>query len=317
MIRCRQFAAALLTSLMFALPALAEKDQAAPTLTTPQLLAKSTSDEWRKPNPENLVVMQLANGRVLIELAPDFTPLHAANIRTLIRQHYFDGLAIVRVQDNFVTQWDDPAGDDNGDKSKMHPLGKAKATVPPEFTRPIDAKLPWTRLPDGDVYAAEVGFSEGFPVARDPASGQEWLTHCYGMVGVGRDNGADTGNGSALYAVIGQAPRRLDRNLAVIGRVLDGMPLLSSLPRGTGPMGFYDKPSQQVAIQSVQLAADLPAAQRPSIEVLRTDSKTFAALVDAKRNRRDAFYTVPAGKIDICSIDVPMRAIPTAAATRH
>jgi peptidylprolyl isomerase len=317
MIRCRQFAAALLTSLMFALPALAEKDQAAPTLTTPQLLAKSTSDEWRKPNPENLVVMQLASGRVLIELAPDFTPLHAANIRTLIRQHYFDGLAIVRVQDNFVTQWDDPAGDDNGDKSKMHPLGKAKATVPPEFTRPIDAKLPWTRLPDGDVYAAEVGFSEGFPVARDPASGQEWLTHCYGMVGVGRDNGADTGNGSALYAVIGQAPRRLDRNLAVIGRVLDGMPLLSSLPRGTGPMGFYDKPSQQVAIQSVQLAADLPAAQRPSIEVLRTDSKTFAALVDAKRNRRDAFYTVPAGKIDICSIDVPMRAIPTAAATRH
>lgn len=317
MLRCRQFAAALLTSLMFALPALAEKDQAAPTPTTPQLLAKSTPDEWRKPNPENLVVMQLAGGRVLIELAPDFTPLHAANIRTLIRQHYFDGLAIVRVQDNFVTQWDDPAGDDNGDKSKMHPLGKAKATVPPEFTRPIDAKLPWTRLPDGDVYAAEVGFSEGFPVARDPASGQEWLTHCYGMVGVGRDNGADTGNGSALYAVIGQAPRRLDRNLAVIGRVLDGMPLLSSLPRGTGPMGFYDKPSQQVAIHSVQLAADLPAAQRPSIEVLRTDSKTFAALVDAKRNRRDAFYTVPAGKIDICSIDVPMRAIPTAAATRH
>ena len=313
MIRSHQLAAALLTGLLFALPAIA--DQAQPTPTTPQLLAKSTAKEWRKPDPENLVVMQLASGRVLIELAPDFTPLHAANIRTLIRQHYFDGLAIVRVQDNFVTQWDDPAGDDNGDKSKMHPLGKA--TVPPEFTRPIDAKLPWTKLPDGDVYAAEVGFSEGFPVARDPSSGQEWLTHCYGMVGVGRDNGADTGNGSALYAVIGQAPRRLDRNLAVVGRVLDGMPLLSSLPRGTGPMGFYDKPSQQIAIQSVQLAADLPAAQRPSIEVLRTDSKTFAALVDAKRNRRDAFYTVPAGKIDICSIDVPMREIPAASATKH
>jgi len=317
MIRRHHFAVALLTGLLFALPAIAENDQATPTLTTPQLLARSTANEWRKPDPENLVVMQLGSGHVLIELAPDFTPLHAANIRTLIRQHYFDGLAIVRVQDNFVTQWDDPAGDNNGIKANVRSLGKAAARVAPEFTRPIDAKLPWTKLPDGDVYAAEVGFSEGFPVARDPSSGQEWLTHCYGMVGVGRDNGADTGNGSALYAVIGQAPRRLDRNLAVIGRVLDGMPLLSSLPRGTGPMGFYDKPSQQIAIQSVQLAADLPPAQRPSIEVLRTDSKTFAALVDAKRNRRDAFYTVPAGKIDICSIDVPTREIPVASANKR
>jgi cyclophilin family peptidyl-prolyl cis-trans isomerase len=317
MIRRYHLAAFVMASLLFALPVLAEKDPATPTLTMPQLLAKSTPSEWRKPNPENLLVMQLASGRVLIELAPDFTPLHAANIRTLIRQHYFDGLAIVRVQDNFVTQWDDPAGDDNGDKSRIRSLGKATATVPPEFTRPIDTRLPWTKLPDGDAYAPEVGFSEGFPVARDPASGQEWLTHCYGMVGVGRDNGADTGNGSALYAVIGQAPRRLDRNLAMIGRVLDGMPLLSSLPRGTGPMGFYDKPAQQVTIQSIQLAADLPAAQQPSIEVLRTDSKTFAALIDAKRNRRDAFYTVPAGKIDICSIDVPMREISAASTGKH
>lgn len=317
MIRRYHLAAFVMASFLFALPALAEKDPATPTLTTPQLLAKSTPSEWRRPNPENLLVMQLASGRVLIELAPDFTPLHAANIRMLIRQHYFDGLAIVRVQDNFVTQWDDPAGDDNGDKARIRSLGKAAVTVPPEFTRPIDAKLPWTKLPDGDVYAPEVGFTEGFPVARDPAHGKEWLTHCYGMVGVGRDNGADTGNGSALYAVIGQAPRRLDRNLAVIGRVLDGMPLLSSLPRGAGPMGFYDKPAQQVTIQSIQLAADLPAAQQPSIEVLRTDSKTFAALIDARRNRRDAFYTVPAGKIDICSIDVPMREISAASTGKH
>ena len=317
MIRRYHLAAVVLACLVFALPALAEKEKAKPTPTTSQLLAKSTPAEWRRPDPQNLLVMQLPSGRVLIELAPDFTPLHATNIRTLVRQHYFDGLAIVRVQDNFVTQWDDPAGDDNGDKSRIRSLGNAKATVAPEFTRPIDTKLPWTKLPDGDVYAPEVGFSEGFPVARDPTSGKEWLTHCYGMVGVGRDNGPETGNGSALYAVIGQSPRRLDRNLAVIGRVLDGMPRLSSLPRGAEPMGFYDKPSQQITIQSVQLAAELPAAQQPAIEVLRTDSKTFSALIDAKRNRRDAFYTVPAGKVDICSIDVPMREITTTTAGKH
>ncbi len=297
-------ALALAGSLLVPPAVAAEQDK--PTPTAKEILAKSAPAEWRTPDPQNLLLMQLPSGRVLIELAPDFTPLHAANIRTLVRQHYFDGLAIVRVQDNFVTQWGDP-NDDDGDKSKLRSLGKASKTLPPEFTRAIDAKLPWTPLPDGDVYAPQVGFSEGFPVARDPASGQQWLTHCYGMVGVARDVAPETGSGSSLYAVIGQAPRRLDRNLAVAGRVLEGMPLLSGLPRGPEPMGFYAKPEQRVSIESVRLVADLPATQRPAIEALRTDSATFATLVEAKRNGRNAFYARPAGKVDLCGIDVPVR----------
>lgn len=310
----RRHFAAVLGACLLALPALAASGKRATTPSASQLLAASKPAEWRTPDPRNLLVMQLATGRVLIELAPDFTPQHAANIRTLAHEHYYDDLAIVRVQDNFVTQWDDPAGDDGGDKTKLHPLGTAKATLPPEFTRPFNAKLPFTRLPDGDMYAPEVGFSEGFPVARNRAAGQEWLTHCYGMVGVGRDNPPDSGNGSALYAVIGQAPRRLDRNLAVVGRVIEGMPLLSGLPRGKGPMGFYATPAHRTVIESVRLAADLPPAQRPAVQVLRTDSATFAALIEAQRNRHDAFYTVPAGHIDLCSIDIPARDIQAAGA---
>jgi peptidylprolyl isomerase len=306
MLRRHLIAALALTSSLLALPALAA-EQDKPTPTAKEILAKSTPAEWRTPDPQNLLFMQLPTGRVVIELAPDFTPLHAANIRTLVRGHYFDGLAIIRVQDNFVTQWGDPNDDENGDKSKIRSLGKASKTLPPEFTRAIDPKLPWTALPDGDVYAPEVGFSEGFPAARDPASGQQWLAHCYGMVGVARDVAPETGSGSSLYVVIGQAPRRLDRNLAVAGRVLEGMPLLSGLPRGPEPMGFYADPALRVTIQSVRLAADTPAKQRPAIEVLRTDSASFAALVEAKRNGRNAFYARPAGKVDLCSIDVPVR----------
>ncbi|MFC5740774.1 peptidylprolyl isomerase [Dyella tabacisoli] len=285
----------------------ADSPAAAKTPTPKELLERSKPEEWRKPDPENLLLMQLPQGRVMIELAPDFTPLHAANIRTLVREHYFDGLAVIRVQDNFVSQWGDPEDDDKGDKSKLRSLGKAKRTLPSEYTRPIDSKLPWTALPDGDVYAPEVGFSEGFPAARDKASGQEWLTHCYGMVGVARDVGPETGSGSSLYAVIGQAPRGLDRNLAIAGRVLQGMEYLSGLPRGTGPLGFYEKPAQRLTIQSIRLVADLPAAERGKLEVLRTDSATFAALIEAKRNRRDDFYKLPAGKIDLCSINIPVR----------
>ena len=276
------------------------------TPTPKELLEQSTPQEWRVPDPANLLDMTLPNGHVLIELAPDFTPLHAANIRTLVREHYFDGLAIVRVQDNFVTQWDDPAADDE-DKAHTRSLGHAKAKLPPEYTRAIDPKLEWTPLPDGDVYAPQVGFSEGFPAARDPATGREWLTHCYGAVGVARDIAPDSGNGSALYAIIGQAPRGLDRNLAIAGRVIQGMELLSAMPRGPAPMGFYTDKQQRVPITSIRLAADLPVAERPKIEVLRTDSRTFAKLVDAKRNRHDAFYTLPAGRIDLCSISIPSR----------
>lgn len=297
-------AAIALTSSLLALPSLAAQ-QTRPTPTAKEILAKSTPDEWRAPDPQNLLVMQLPTGRVLIELAPDFTPLHAANIRTLVRQHYFDGLAIIRVQDNFVTQWGDPNDDENGDKSKIRSLGKAHKTLPPEFTRAIDPKLPWTALPDGDVYAPQVGFSEGFPVGRDPASGQEWIAHCYGTVGVARDVAPDSGSGSSLYAVIGQA-RRLDHALAIAGRVLDGMPLLSGLPRGPEPMGFYADPAHRVNIQSVRLVADLPAAERPAVKVLRTDSPTFAALVDARRNGRSAFYAHPPGKVELCAMDVPV-----------
>jgi peptidylprolyl isomerase len=303
----RQFAALTLLASLVAVPALAATDTQAPTPSRAELLAKSTAAEWRTPDPHNLLVMQLPTGRVLIELAPDFTPLHAANIRTMARQHYYDGLAIVRVQDNFVTQWGDPAGDNNDPASKPRSLGKAHATLPPEYTRPIDPRLEWTPLPDGDVYAPEVGFSEGFPAARDPASGEQWLTHCYGMVGVGRDIGPETGSGSELYVVIGQSPRRLDRNLAIAGRVLEGMPLLSALPRGTGPIGFYDKPAQRTPIESVRLASELPPAQRPAVQVLRTDSATFAALLDAQRHRHDDFYKVSSGKVGLCSVDIPVR----------
>ncbi len=290
---------------LVATQAIAAQDK--PTPTTKQLLAAAKPAEWRTPAPDNLLYMQLPQGRVVIELAPTFTPLHAANIRTLVRQHYFDGLAIVRVQDNFVTQWDDPNGDDGGDKAKMHPLGKAKATLPPEFTRSIDPKQPWTPLPDGDVYAPQVGFSGGFPVARDPTGNKEWLVQCYGMVGVGRDVPPDSGNGSALYAIIGQAPRRLDHNLAVAGRVLQGMQYLSALPRGTGPMGFYAKASERTPIISVKLSSELPPAQREKIQVLRTSSPTFTAMIDAARHGHNAFYPTPVGKLGICDIHAPVR----------
>jgi peptidylprolyl isomerase len=272
-----------------------------------QVLDASNGTDWRTPDPRDTLYLDLASGRVVIELAASYAPLHVANIRTMAHEHYFDGLAILRVQDNFVTQWGDPNAED---KDKARSLGKASKTIAPEFERAMSKELPFTRLPDGDVYAPEVGFSDGMPVARDPKSGRTWLAHCYGMVGAGRDNGVDSGSGAELYVVIGQAPRQLDRNIAVVGRVVQGMELLACLPRGTGALGFYEKPEQRIAIKSVRLAADVPEAQRTPLQLLRTDTATFSALVESRRNRSDDWYKVPAGKIGLCNVPLPVRAPP-------
>ncbi|MCJ7452431.1 MAG: peptidylprolyl isomerase [Steroidobacteraceae bacterium] len=276
-------------------------DEARPR-TMSEILGASKPSDWRPLDPENTLYLQLEAGRVVIELAPDFALLHAANIRSLARDGYFDGLAIIRSQDNFVVQWGDPDG--------KRGLGKASATLPPEFTVAWTPALPFTRLPDVDGYAPAVGFSNSFPVGGDPAVKQAWLAHCYGMVGAGRSNEMDSGNGAELYVVIGNAPRQLDRNIALVGRVVLGMELLSTLPRGTGPLGFYEKPEQYVPIESVRLAADVPAAERIGLEVMRTDTPTFEALVESRRNRQDDWYKVPAGHIELCNVPIPVRPQP-------
>jgi len=107
--------------------------------------------------------------------------------------------------------------------------------------------------------------------------------------------------------VIGNAPRHLDRNITVVGRVVSGMPLLSVLPRGPQPMGMYDKPEMMVPIKSVRLAADVPEAERSSWEVMRTESASFKAVVEAQRNRGGPWTKVAAGHVDLCNVPIPVR----------
>ena len=273
-----------------------------PARSSAEIIAQSPDADWRGLDVENTVLMDLTTGQVVIELAPRFAPRHAANIRMLARSGFYDGLAVVRVQDNFVTQWGDPNADD---VALARPLGKAEAKLPAEFSIPLKG-LPLSKLADVDGWAPVTGFTDGFPVAADPKTGRAWLAHCYGMVGAGRSDAVDSSSGAELYAVIGQGPRGLDLNITVVGRVLTGMELLASLPRGGPNMGFYDKPEQRTGITRTRLMADVAAAERPALQVLRTDSKTWAALLEARRNRSGWFVHSPK-HIEICSASVPTR----------
>jgi cyclophilin family peptidyl-prolyl cis-trans isomerase len=272
--------------------------------TSAQLLKAAQPADWRRPDPENTLYLDLPAGRVVIELAPRLAPDHVANIKALVRAKFFDGLPVGRVQDNYVTQW--------GDVDQARPNDLTRRKLPDETVLAWSKALPIVKLPDHDTYAPQTGWLDGFPVGieRRP-SGQVWQTHCYGAVGVSRDDWPDTGSGSELYAVIGQAPRHLDRNIVLVGRVLRGMELLAALPRGSGTMGFYsdEQKSGRVLIRGASLAADLPESGRTALEVLRTDTPLFTRYVEARRNRREGWFLRPAGHIDVCNISIPVRDI--------
>ncbi|USA38552.1 peptidylprolyl isomerase [Pelagerythrobacter marinus] len=393
------------------------------------IVAAADPAEWIAIAPEDLLVMTLAPGadgaerKVVIQLMPPpFSQGWVENIRTLARAGWYDGIAVTRVQDNYVVQWGDPHAEDEA-KAKPLPdglrvMGAQEFEVdglvadfpPPAYTptaftdltgeepdeeqdeadqvfqeltqaldrrgameaeraAAVDASLAamsvspdgpgspqekiamisiettsTPRAPEGwhqrDSYAQWTEIWHGWPLANrsvvqwfdhednevpDPMLARHearklglyqvveeswfWPVHCYGMVGVGRGYSPDTGSGAELYTVIGHAPRHLDRNIALVGRVVEGIEHLSSLPRGTGPLGFYEDPAQHVPIRSIRVASDLPEAERPRFEYLASESETFARYAEARANRRDPFFIVPAGGADVCNIPVPVRRV--------
>ncbi len=272
-----------------------------PVRDTATVLAESLPADWRPLDDENTLYMELPSGRVVIEMAPAYAPNHVANIKALVREGFFDGLGIVRTQDNYVVQWGDPEG--------AHEVKAAARSLPAEFAVPLTPELPFAPLNSVDGYAKEVGFANGFYAGRDREAGLAWLAHCYGMVGVGRDTAPDSGGGTELYAVIGHAPRHLDRNVTLFGRVVQGMEQFSTLKRGTGVLGFYETIPERTSITSIRVAADVPEAGRVKLEVLRTDTPTFAALVDSRRHRQDEWFQYDVGHVELCNVPIPVRKV--------
>jgi len=313
--------------------------QDAPEPPTPaSVVAAAPVADWRAIDPADLLVITLAPDRdghprqVIIQLLPPpFSQGWVGNIRTLARAHWWDGTSVYRVVDNWVAQW----GDGEDDEARAKPLPAGIVKVPEsEYIGPPPADLAadadwqmavnWARgiresseplviatsfQGRPDSYAPAIRYWAGWPFGTDFET--VWPIHCYAHVGVARSTDS-TGTGAELYAVIGHAPRQLDRNIAVVGRVIEGIEHLSTLPRGKGANGVYDDAALRVPIVSVRLGDELPAAERPRFEYLASDSASFAKYVRVRANRRDAFYKVPAGGIDVCNVQVPIRRVPGA-----
>ncbi len=282
-------------------PVWSQESPPPPTMGT--VLEGSVPSDWRALDQANTIYVTLPMGRVVIALAPELAPRHVANIKALVAERFYDGLAVTRSQENYVVQWGDPTA--AGEERRA--IVKARASLPPEFDRGLTDDLAVALLEDPDSYAPKVGFAHGLPVALDPASGRLWPAHCYGMVGVGRDLAPESGSGAELYVVIGHSPRHLDRNVTLVGRVVEGMEHLSTLPRGTGSLGFYEDPSEHVPVVSIRLGTELPDAERAHLELLSTDTATFRALIVARRVRTESWFVEPTGRIGLCNVPLPSR----------
>lgn len=262
-----------------------------------QIIAEAPADHWRRADPENTLYLELEKGRVVIELATDFAPQHAANIKALAREGFYDDLSMYRVVEGFVAQ----GGDQSGEK----PIQKARRSLPAEFSRKSPPAGVFTPIPGPDGYAAQTGFSNGFPAARDPQGGESWLVHCPGAFAMARENDVNSG-GTEFYVVIGAAQRYLDRNTTVFGSVLEGMDTLQQLRRGTQAMGVLENPERN-RILRLRVAADAPERERENFEVMKTDSASFAELIAARRHRPEDWFVARPDYVDVCSVGIPTR----------
>jgi peptidylprolyl isomerase len=270
------------------------------------------ADTWRDVSPDNLVLIETKYGTVAVELSPEFAPNHVARMRKLLRAHFYDGLTFYRVIDGFVAQGGADQDTSATANAPVNPeILKNWPRMKAELDTTLPASVPFTPLGNPDLVAPEVGHVNGFPAGRDPKTGKTWIVQCPGVFAFARDNAEDTAT-TEFYIVIGEAPRRLDRNLTAFGRVLSGMQYLQKLNRGNPDVdsGVIQDVSQRDPILHMTLASELPAKDRPHYQVMRTDSAAFAALKDAKRHPAPEFYHRGGfPNLDICGVSAPVRTV--------
>ena len=249
--------------------------------------------EWRPLDPSQTLVIETTKGPIVVEMRPDFAPLAVERIKLLAREGVYDGLLFHRVVDHFVDQTGNLNNKDGG--VSRHP------DLAPEFTfrmkQPQSAAVV-SRSSDaisGFVGATPFAAASDIELQRNPQAGRlAWGAYCPGVAGMGRQAAETTANSEIFF--MREASRRLDRDYTVWGTVVQGLDVVRAMTVGEPPAN----PDKMI---KVRLAADLPPAERPRIEVLDEHSAAFTTLVEQVRAAKGADFTV-------CDIQVPTRPAP-------
>ncbi|SEL78456.1 peptidylprolyl isomerase [Colwellia chukchiensis] len=263
--------------------------------------AKQKKDEWRTVALENMVLLTLPHGEVVIELAPQFSPKHVQQFSRLIQSGHYDGNKFYRVIDGFVAQ----AGPEyNSRVDRQVPL------LALEGEWATDKDWSFTLVQSPDLFAEQTGFKDGFAIAHNVSEQKAWLAHCPGVVAMARGNDADSGS-SHFYITIGQAPRYLDRIMSIFGRVIYGMQHVQALTRTAAIEGDKAVDSQQhTPIVSMKMMSDVAPEKQIHLQVKNTDSALFATKLAERLARKSAFFfKQPPQVLDVCQTPVLTRRI--------
>ncbi|MDQ7812856.1 peptidylprolyl isomerase [Brevundimonas sp.] len=291
-------AAALLAAVLFAAPVLAQDVGGPPPPPAPTPETTIAATEWRAVPAENLLVIDTTRGRILVELFPEVAPLHVERIKLLARRGFYDNVSWHRVIDWFMAQTGDPLG--NGEGQSPYP------DLVAEFTFRRDPAMPFAAV--AEPTGARLGFFHSLPIQTQPDSAfaqtgdgkvHGWGLYCPGVVGMARDVGNDTAN--SQFFIMRQAYPALDKRYTIWGMTVDGLDVVRTLQVGDGENGMMAQ-AQPDRMTRMRVAADIPEAERPAVQMLATDSPRFRALVEAARTARGADFSV-------CDVTLPVQVV--------
>lgn len=265
--------------------------------TVADIMADAPEAAWVTPDPDDLLYIETEAGRMVVLMVPDMAPGHAAQMRTLAREAYYDGLSFYRVPIGFVAQ----GGDQTGERDK----GSAAETLTAEYEAPWADVPAFAPLGHYDGYAPAAGFVAGLPAGYDPDTDTAWLAHCQGAFASGREEGRDSA--STEFYITLQPQRYLDRNLTVLGRVIWGQEHLAGIKRNAPNNSGVMEEGEPTEIVSVRLASDMDEAERTPVQIMDTNTKTFAALIGARAARPSSFFYHRPNHVDLCQMPVPVR----------
>ena len=233
---------------------------------------------WFALNPAQTLVIDTSKGRIILEMRPDVAPMAVARIKQLSREHVYDGLLFHRVIDHFVDQTGNPNNHDGG--VSAHP------DLTPEFFVTLkDAQIDAVASRNSDGITGFVGVQPfgAMPVAGHPGTWRAWGIYCAGVAGMGRQAEIGTANSEIFF--MRDAARRLDHDYTVWGRVVSGLDVVRAIAVG-------EPPAQPDRMMSVRVLEDIPAAERPHLSVIDTQSPDFRESIEAVRRREGADFTL-------------------------
>lgn len=322
--RSARIASWSLATVCFSLTVPAHAQDEAPKQSPAEILATAPADHWLPIPLADLLILTLpdaADGtkrQTVIQLLPaSLSGGHVRNVRTFARTRWWDGTKIYRVAKDFVTQFGGnpdaksaPGGLETVPESEYYnaALGAKRDADMAALKAAVDYSnryqgteiRPLMKMIYENGGAQTVGFGGGWPIGSKAVDGDilHYPLTCRGSLSPAHYDPPDTGSGAEMSVITGEAARSLDTTFGMIGRVIDGLEHLQTLPLGTDPGGFYADPSEYIEIKSIRLASELPLVDQPAYEYLASYSPALLQHIEAH-----------GGYGNICTVPVPVRKV--------